>query len=128
MIRLQQTLSLLCLKIRVIVSGNQICFFFIVNIEKIKIRITKYTSTEVHRRNHYPKHVFSWVLFNPRTTHPPTSYPPTYRPPTQQLAESIIILERLDNRNMFILQNTSTALGKHITILRYIIEKVYWIP
>ena len=30
-------------------------------------------------------------------------------PPTQQLAESIIILERLDNRNLFILQNISTA-------------------
>ena len=30
-------------------------------------------------------------------------------PPTQQLAESIIVLERLDNRNLFILQNITTA-------------------
>ena len=82
--------------------------------KKIKIRITKKTPNKVYRRNHYPKHVFFWVLLNPRTTNPstkwpPTTYPPTHRPPSQRSAESIIIIEKLDNRNMFILQNTSTA-------------------
>ena len=43
---------------------------------------------------------FSWVLLNSRTTDQPT---------TQRLAESINIIERLDNGNMFILQNTSTV-------------------
>ena len=57
---------------------------------------------------------FSWVLLYPRTTDPPTKrpltiYPPTHQPRTQRLAELIIILERIDNRNMFILQNTSTT-------------------
>ena len=56
--------------------------FLIVNIEKIKIRITKYTSTKVYRRNHYPKHVFSWVLLNPRTTDLLSNQPPvlTHQP------------------------------------------------
>ena len=79
-------------------SGNQICFFFIVNIEENKIR----------------RNIFSWVLSNPRTTYPstkrpPNTYPPTHWLPTQQLTELIIIFGRLDNRNIFVLQNTSTA-------------------
>ena len=66
------------------------------------------------RRNHYPKHVFSWILLNPRTTdlsanRPPTTYPPTHRLPTQRLTELILIFGRLDNRNIFVLQITSTA-------------------
>ena len=35
--------------------------------------------------------------------------PPTIYPPIQRLAESLIIFERNDNRNIFILQNTNTA-------------------
>ena len=121
-------------------SGDQICFFFIVNIEKIKIRITKKTSTKVHRQNYYPGHVFSWVLLNARTTEPPTNrpltiYPPTHRPtdppttrpPTQRLAESIIILERLTIET-YSFCRTQTWLGKHIAKLRYIIQKIYWFP
>ena len=73
-------------------SGDQICFFFFVNIEKIKIRITKQTSTKVHRRKDYTKHVFGRVLLNPRTTGqpanwPPNTYPPTHRPPIQWFAD-----------------------------------------
>ena len=54
---------------------------------------------------------FPWVLLYPRTSNlptnqPPTTYPPTHRLPTQRIAESVIIFERLDNRNIFILQNT----------------------
>ena len=65
----------------------------------------------MHRRNHYPKHVFSLGFTLSRTTNlptnqPPTTYPPTHRLPTQRIAESVIIFERLDNRNIFILQNT----------------------
>ena len=68
----------------------------------------------MHRRNHHSKYVFSWVSLNPRTTdpptnRPPTTYPATHRLPTQWLTESIIIFGRLDNRNTFILQNTSTS-------------------
>ena len=47
----------------------------------------------------------------PTTNHLPTD-PPTHRPtdpPTERFAESIIIFERLDNRNIFILKNTSTS-------------------
>ena len=58
----------------------------------------------MHRQNHYPKHVFSWVLLNPRTSDPPTN-----PPPIQRLTESIIIFGRLDNRNTLILQNTNAA-------------------
>ena len=46
---------------------------------------------------------------NPPTIRPSTTYPPTHQLPTQRLAESIIVFERLDNRNIFILQNTNTA-------------------
>ena len=58
-----------------------------------------------------PNMFFPWVLLYPRTTNlptnqPPTTYPPTHRLPTQRIAESVIIFERLDNRNIFILQNT----------------------
>ena len=67
------------LKIRVTTSDDQICFLFIVNIEKIKI------------------------------IPPPTTFPPIHRPRTQRLTESLIIFERLQNRNIFILQNTNTA-------------------
>ena len=89
------------------------------------------TSTKLHRRNHHPKHVFSWFSLNPRTIDPPTNqlpttYPLTHRLPTQQLTESIIIFGRLNNRSMSILQNKSTT-GKtynHI-ILRHTIQKVY---
>ena len=63
-------------------------------------------------RNLYPIHVFSWVLLNLRTTEPTnqptTDHLPTDQP-TQLLTESIIIFGRLDNSNIFILQNTSTA-------------------
>ena len=71
---------------RMTASGDQICFFFIVN---IKIRITKYTSTKVYRRNHYPKHVFSWVLLNPRTTDPPANQPPvlTHQPTLEAVVQ-----------------------------------------
>ena len=65
--------------------GDQICFFFIFNIEKLKARITKQILTKVHRRNHYPKHVFSWVLLNPWTTSRPTNREPTTYPPTYRL-------------------------------------------
>ena len=102
---------------RVTASGDQICFFFIVNIEKIKIRITKKTSTKVHRQNYYPGHVFSWVLLNARTTEPPTNrpltiYPPTHRPtdhPTTNPKTRWINNHtwKIDNRNIFILQNTN---------------------
>ena len=37
------------------------------------------------------------------TIDPPTNYPPTHRPPTKRLNN------RIDNRNMFLLQNTSMA-------------------
>ena len=82
---------------------SDLFFFFIVNTEKNKIR-----------RNHYLKHVFSWVSLNPRTTDPPANRPPTTYSPThwlttQRLTESIIISGRVDNRNIFILQNTNTA-------------------
>ena len=40
---------------------------------------------------------------------PPTTYPRSHRPPTQRLAESWIIFERHDNRNIFILQNLKTV-------------------
>ena len=68
----------------------------------------------MHRRNHYPKLVFTWVLLNTRTTDPPTNrptttYPTTHQLPTQRLTESIIIFARVGNRNRFILENTSTA-------------------
>ena len=68
----------------------------------------------MHRRNHHTKHVFSWVSLNPRTTHlptnrPPTTFPAIHRLPTQWLTESTIIFRRLSNRNIFMLQNTSTA-------------------
>ena len=75
----------------------------------------------MQKRNHYPKHVFSWVLLPPThrqttdgpPTHRPTDHQPlTHRPtdpPTERFAESIIIFERLDNRNIFILKNTSTS-------------------
>ena len=102
---------------RVTASGDQICFFFIVNIEKIKIRITKKTSTKVHRQNYYPGHVFSWVLLNARTNEPPTNrpltiYPPTHRPtdhPTTNSKTRWINNHtwKIDNRNIFILQNTN---------------------
>ena len=102
---------------RVTASDDQICFFFIVNIEKIKIRITKKTSTKVHRQNYYPGHVFSWVLLNARTTEPPTNrpltiYPPTHRPtdhPTPNPKTRWINNHtwKIDNRNIFILQNTN---------------------
>ena len=77
----------------------------------------------MHKRDRYPKHVFSWVLLNPRTTDLPTNrplptYPPTHQPPTQQLAESIIIFERFDNRNVFILQNTAGKTYKY-TLVHY---------
>ena len=85
------------LKIPVTASDDQICFLFIVNIEKIKI------------------------------IPPPTTFPPIHRPPTQRLTESLIIFERLHNRNILILQNTDTA-GQYITILRRIIQNVYWFP
>ena len=43
-------------------------------------------------------------------THRPNNHQPfTHQPPTQQLAESIIIFERLDNTKIFILKNTNTA-------------------
>ena len=42
-------------------------------------------------------------------TRPATTFPPTHRPPTQRLTESLIIFEILDNRNIFILQNTDKA-------------------
>ena len=108
-----------------IASGNEICFFFIVNIEKIKIRITKETLTKVRRRNHYSKQIFSWVLLNPRTTDPPINRRTTTYPPTQRLAESIIIFERLGNRDMLFCR-TQAQLGKHlylhlISIIRYIV-------
>ena len=123
-------------------SGNRIYFFFIVNIEKNKIRITKKTSNKVHRRNHYPKHVFSGFYqihepptnrptdsTDPPTNRPLTTYLLTHRPPTQRLTESIIIFRRLDNRNIFIFQNTRTARKIYtVTILQYIIQKVYWFP
>ena len=103
--KLQQALGLFCLKltkIRVTASDNQICFFFILSIEKIKI-------------------IFSWALLNPRTTDQLTT-----DPPAQGLTESIIIFERLDNRNIHFTEHKQ--LEKCITILRYIIQKVYWFP
>ena len=45
---------------------------------------------------------------NRPTDQPTSDYLPT-DPPTQQLAESITIFEGIDNRNIFILQNTNTA-------------------
>ena len=95
-------------------SGNQIYFFFIINIEKYNNRRAILISIKLHRQNHHSKHVFSWVSLNPQTTdpptnRPPTTYPATHRLPTQWLTESIIIFGRLDNRNIFILQNTSTT-------------------
>ena len=43
-------------------------------------------------------------------THRPSNHQPlTHQPPTQQLAESIIIFERLDNIKIFILKNINTA-------------------
>ena len=32
---------------------------------------------------------------------PLSTFPPTHRPPTQRLTESLIIFERLDNRNIY---------------------------
>ena len=61
------------LKIRLSASGDQICFLFIANTEKIKTR------------------------------------PPSHRPPPQQVTESLTLYERLDNRNILILQNTNTS-------------------
>ena len=95
-------------------SCNQIYFFFIVNIAKNKIRITKQTSTKLQRRNHYSEYAFSWASLNSQTTNPPTNrplttYPPTSRLPTQRPTESIIIFGRLVNRKTLILQNTSTT-------------------
>ena len=107
------------LKIRVTASRNQIYFYFIVNIWKIKTRITKQSSIKVDRENHYPEKSFSRVLF-----HPWTSNPTTNRPLTQQIYESIIILERLDDRNMFILQNTSTAGKTYNYTLVYYLKNV----
>ena len=66
-------------------SDYQLCFLFIVNIKKIRIR-------------------------------PPTTFPLTHRPSNQQLTESLIIFIY----HIYIYQ---TQLGKHITILRYIILK-----
>ena len=43
------------------------------------------------------------------TNRPSKHQPLTHQPPTQQLAESIIIFERLDNTIIFILKNTNTA-------------------
>ena len=61
-------------------SEYQICFLFTVNTKKKKIKIG-----------------------------PPTTFPLTHRPSNQRLAESLIIFERLDNRNIFTLQNRNTA-------------------
>ena len=38
-----------------------------------------------------------------------TTYPLTRQPPNQQLAASLIVFERLDNRYIFILHNIETA-------------------
>ena len=93
-------------------SGNQICFFFIVNIEKNKIRIKKINLDQSTQVKSLPQTYFFLGFIkstDPPTNRPPTTYPPTHRLPTQRLTESIIIFERLDTRNIFILQNTSTA-------------------
>ena len=97
-----------------IASGKQICFFFIVKIEKIKIRIAKVNRNQSAQAKSQPQTCFYLVFIKSMDNRPknqPTTatYLPTHRPLTQGLAESIIILERLDNRNVFILQNTSTA-------------------
>ena len=67
-------------------------------------------------RNDYAKHVFpGFYSIHKPPTHQTTDPPPLnhwlidQQPPTQRLAESIIILERLGNRNKFILQNTIRA-------------------
>ena len=78
----------------------------------------------MHRRNYYPKHIFSWVLLKPRTTDSPNNQPPTTYPPTSDptTAESKIIFERLDNKT-YSFCRIQTPLGKRIAILRYIIQK-----
>ena len=85
--------------------------------KKIKIRITKKNTEQSLQAKSLPQTCF-FLGFIKSTNHQPIDQmitdhlptdPPTHRPPSQRFAESIIIIEKLDNRNMFILQNTSTA-------------------
>ena len=96
-------------------SGDQICFFFIVNIQKIKIRITKQISTKVHWWNLYPRYVFSCFFVGSSMNHRPSDqpttdpYPPTHKPTTIERTTRWVIFERSSNGNIFILQNTNAA-------------------
>ena len=61
----------------------------------------------MHRRNHYPKHVFLLGFLNPCTID--TLDQLTTYSLIQRLAESLVTFERLDNRNILILQKRNTA-------------------
>ena len=49
----------------------------------------------MHKQNHYCRRVFFWVLLIPATTDSPTNLPLT-----QQLAESLIVFDRFDNKHV----------------------------
>ena len=57
---------------------------------------------------------FLGILLNPPTTDPPTTDQPTTDnlptdPPTHRLTDAVIIFKRLENSEIFTLQNTNTA-------------------
>ena len=92
-----------------VASSNQICFLFIV-IQNSKINLDQSEQAKsLPQTGFFLGFIKSTDHNDQLATNHLHSDPPTNQPPTQRLAELIIILERLDSRNMFILQNTSTA-------------------
>ena len=78
-----------------------------------------------------PLHLCFFLGFIKSTDHRPTIQPTTDQlstdpSNTNPTTHSIIIFGKLDNRNIYFAEQAQ--LGKHIIILRCIIQKVYWFP
>ena len=91
-------------------------FFFIVNIEKLKLEWKNKHRTKCTAEITTPnKNMFVFLGFvksittEKTTNRPPSNYWPTHWLLTQRLAESTMIFDRLDNRNIFILQIRNIA-------------------